>query len=88
METRRSVSRPAFRVEPSASMKLIKKQISEKDGGGSVKLRAEEAEDMWHTFHIIAPGDRVRTTTLRKVTDLKRIDEDFIFRIKKCPSFV
>jgi len=48
-------------------MKIIKRQISAKDGEGSVKLRCEEGEDMWHTFHLVAVGDRLRTTTLRKV---------------------
>ena len=48
-------------------MKLLKKNISAKNGEGSVKLRAEEAEDMWHAYHLIGHGDRVRTSTLRKV---------------------
>ena len=48
-------------------MKLLKKAISAKDGAGSCKLRCEEAEDMWHAFHLIGVGDRVRTTTMRKL---------------------
>ena len=48
-------------------MKLLKRDIDAKDGAGSVRLIAEEAEDMWHTYHIIGVGDRVRTSTLRKV---------------------
>ena len=48
-------------------MKLLKKQINEKDGAGFVRLRAEEPEDMWHAYHLVGVGDRVRTTTLRKV---------------------
>mmetsp|Transcript_21363 Transcript_21363/g.48191 ORF Transcript_21363/g.48191 Transcript_21363/m.48191 type:complete len:430 (+) Transcript_21363:79-1368(+) len=48
-------------------MKLIKRSINEKNGAGLAKLRAEEPEDMWHTFHLVGVGDRVRTTTLRKV---------------------
>ncbi|CAI5742276.1 unnamed protein product [Hyaloperonospora brassicae] len=48
-------------------MKLLKKQISEKDGAGSVVLRAEDPEDMWHTYNLIHVGDSVKTTTMRKV---------------------
>jgi stalled ribosome rescue protein Dom34 len=48
-------------------MKLLKKQISEKDGAGSVLLRAEEPEDMWHIYNLILAGDSVKTTTVRKV---------------------
>ncbi|CAK4653643.1 hypothetical protein LEN26_011169 [Aphanomyces euteiches] len=48
-------------------MKLLKKNISEKDGTGSVTLRAEEPEDMWHVFNLIHKGDTFKTTTVRKV---------------------
>ncbi|RHY85112.1 hypothetical protein DYB26_016032, partial [Aphanomyces astaci] len=48
-------------------MKLLKKNISEKDGTGSVSLRAEEPEDMWHVFNLIHKGDTLKTTTVRKV---------------------
>ena len=33
----------------------------------SVTLIPEESEDMWHAFNLISEGDRVRSTTLRKV---------------------
>lgn len=33
----------------------------------SVALIPEESEDMWHAFNLISEGDRVRSTTLRKV---------------------
>eukprot|EP00698_Gefionella_okellyi_P002004 TRINITY_DN1188_c0_g1_i1.p1 TRINITY_DN1188_c0_g1~~TRINITY_DN1188_c0_g1_i1.p1 ORF type:complete len:360 (+),score=77.05 TRINITY_DN1188_c0_g1_i1:66-1145(+) len=48
-------------------MKLIRKNISAKDGEGSVKLRPEESEDLWHAYHLILPGDLVEATTMRKV---------------------
>jgi protein pelota len=48
-------------------MKLIKKEIREKDGFGMVVLRAEEPEDMWHVFNLLTLGDHVKTTTYRKV---------------------
>ncbi|KDO30272.1 translation factor pelota [Saprolegnia parasitica CBS 223.65] len=48
-------------------MKLLKRSISEKDGNGSVILRAEDPEDMWHVFNLMHRGDTVKTTTVRKV---------------------
>lgn len=48
-------------------MRLVKRQIVEKDASGTVVLRPEEVEDLWHAYHLISVGDRVRTTTLRKV---------------------
>ncbi len=48
-------------------MKIVKKEISTKDGEGYVCLRAEEGEDMWHAYNLIMVGDLVKTVTLRKV---------------------
>ena len=48
-------------------MRLIKKDIDPRTKSGSVKLRAEEAEDMWHLYNIIAAGDRITASTVRKV---------------------
>eukprot|EP00794_Sanderia_malayensis_P014187 gene14187-15666_t len=48
-------------------MKLIHKNF-EKDGSGSVTLIPEEAEDMWHAYNLIAEKDRLRSTTIRRVT--------------------
>ncbi|KAI9344190.1 eRF1 domain 1-domain-containing protein [Zopfochytrium polystomum] len=39
----------------------------EKDRSGSIGLVAEEAEDMWHAYNLIAKGDLLRSTTLRRV---------------------
>ena len=50
----------------SFTMKLLKKQINEKDGAGLVVLRAEEPEDMWHIYNLIHVMDLVKTTTIRK----------------------
>lgn len=33
----------------------------------SMGLVPDEGEDMWHTYNIIAEGDRLRATTIRKV---------------------
>lgn len=59
--------------QPGAEMKLLKKQISEKDGAGSVLLRAEEPEDMWHIYNLILVGDSVKTTTVRKVRGARAV---------------
>lgn len=48
-------------------MKVLKKQISAKDGSGTVVLRPETSEDLWHCFNLLQKGDLVRTTTVRKV---------------------
>ncbi|XP_034951418.1 protein pelota [Chelonus insularis] len=47
-------------------MKLIGKNI-DRDGGGSVTLIPENAEDMWHSYNLIAEGDCVSGSTIRKV---------------------
>lgn len=48
-------------------MKVLKKQISAKDGSGMVVLRPSTSEDLWHCFNLLQKGDLVRTTTVRKV---------------------
>ncbi|EJK43730.1 hypothetical protein THAOC_37797 [Thalassiosira oceanica] len=49
-------------------MKLLKKQISAKDGSGYISLLPSTPEDLWHTYNLLQKGDKVRCTTLRKVT--------------------
>ena len=48
-------------------MRLLKRQISSKDGEGIVKILLEEPEDLYHAFHLICKGDLVRCSTVRKV---------------------
>jgi len=48
-------------------MKLLKREISSKNGDGFVTVIAEEPEDMWHIYNLIAPGDHLRASTYRKV---------------------
>lgn len=48
-------------------MKVLKQQIGTKDSNGFVRMKTEESEDMWHAYNLIAAGDRVRTSTVRKV---------------------
>ncbi|CAG4911621.1 unnamed protein product [Colias eurytheme] len=47
-------------------MKLVYKNI-DKDGSGSIALIPEESEDMWHAYNLIAEGDSVTASTVRKV---------------------
>ncbi|XP_065200804.1 protein pelota [Planococcus citri] len=47
-------------------MKLVHRNI-EKDGKGTITLIPEESEDMWHAYNLIAIGDGVRASTVRKV---------------------
>lgn len=49
-------------------MKLLKKQILAKNGSGYVSLLPNTPEDLWHTYNLLQTGDRVRCTTLRKVS--------------------
>lgn len=53
----------------------IKKDIAEKDGTGSVRISAEVAEDMWHVYNIVQPGDEVTAGTTRKVRSPRRMRE-------------
>ena len=48
-------------------MKILKKNISAKDGSGTVLLRPDTDEDMWAAYNLIQIGDLVRCTTVRKV---------------------
>jgi protein pelota len=57
----------ALLLSLSPPMKLIKRHISAKDGSGSVVVRPETIEDIWHVYNLLCLGDSVRTTTLRKV---------------------
>ncbi|KAL6044619.1 Translation factor pelota [Balamuthia mandrillaris] len=49
-------------------MRLLGKDL-EKDGGGSISLRPETLEDMWHAYNLISEGDLVRATTVRRVQE-------------------
>ncbi|GFH58401.1 protein pelota [Chaetoceros tenuissimus] len=48
-------------------MKLLKRDISAKDGSGSILLRPDLFEDLWHAYNLLSQNDLVRCTTLRKV---------------------
>ena len=48
-------------------MKLLHKYIDYKNRNGRMTFIPEEGEDLWHVYNLIAAGDVVRCTTLRKV---------------------
>ncbi len=48
-------------------MKLFGKEL-DKDSSGSLTIVPEDMEDMWHTYNLVAVGDKVRASTIRKVT--------------------
>ncbi len=48
-------------------MQLIKQEYV-KGEGGQLTLVAETNEDLWHVFNLVAKGDHVKATTVRKVT--------------------
>jgi len=47
-------------------MRLIKRNI-DRASNGELKLEPEEQEDMWHAYNLIAIGDSLRASTVRKV---------------------
>jgi hypothetical protein len=49
------------------TMKLIKRNISAKDGSGTIMLCPNTPEDLWHAYNLLQKGDLVRCTTVRKV---------------------
>lgn len=62
------ISCPVF----AFAMRVLKRSINGKNGEGAVTLMAEEPEDMWHIFNLVAKGDTVRGSTMRKVRRLRR----------------
>lgn len=50
-------------------MKLVNRYI-DKHGAGHVTLRPEDNEDMWHLYNLIAEGDSVRATAIRRVQNV------------------
>lgn len=46
---------------------LLVRQHIERDGSGSVTLRPQEDEDMWHAYNLIQEGDELRGSAVRRV---------------------
>ena len=49
-------------------MKIIKKNIDSKSGGGFVVLQANEDDDIYCIFNVITKGDSVTAKTVRNVS--------------------
>jgi protein pelota len=49
-------------------MRLVRKDIKERDGSGTATLIPQEPEDMWHLYNLIRAGDTLRAPAIRKVT--------------------
>ena len=49
-------------------MKILKYDIDAKGGGGSIKFVAEEGDDMYHLYNIVARGDFIAGSTVRNVS--------------------
>jgi protein pelota len=47
-------------------MREVRREL-ERDGSGTIALIAEEAEDLWHVFNLLATGDRLQATAVRRV---------------------
>jgi protein pelota len=48
-------------------MKLIKKEIENKNASGTITIIPEDVEDLWHIYNIIEIGDAIQSQTNRKV---------------------
>eukprot|EP00658_Telonema_sp_P-2_P004051 TRINITY_DN11516_c0_g1_i3.p1 TRINITY_DN11516_c0_g1~~TRINITY_DN11516_c0_g1_i3.p1 ORF type:complete len:255 (+),score=76.52 TRINITY_DN11516_c0_g1_i3:108-872(+) len=51
----------------SVTMKLVHSELG-KDTGGSVTMVPEHGEDLWIVYNLVREGDRVKCTTVRKVS--------------------
>lgn len=49
-------------------MKILHRNVDRNTGEGTIKLEAEQADDMYHLYNLIAEGDTVETSTMRNVT--------------------
>jgi protein pelota len=46
-------------------MRQLRTQIEPRTGAGSVRLQADDGEDMWHIFNLLRVGDKVTAATVR-----------------------
>ena len=53
-------------------MRVLRREIRERDNSGWVKLGLTDSEDVWHAYNLIGRGDRVTASTSRKVRGLLR----------------
>lgn len=48
-------------------MRQISNNIDPKSKAGTVRMEARDTEDMWHLYNLIASGDKLKASTIRKV---------------------
>eukprot|EP00762_Andalucia_godoyi_P007355 ANDGO_01592.mRNA.1 Protein pelota len=49
-------------------MRVVKREIDAKEGEGSMTLVTQDPDDLWHLYYLIAPGDDLTMSTVRKVS--------------------
>ena len=49
-------------------MRVLKRNIDPASQSGTVRVEAEEADDMYHLFNLIVQGDEVEASTMRNIT--------------------
>jgi protein pelota len=49
-------------------MRIIKRKITAKNGEGTIRVQADENEDVYHLYNIIALGDAISASTTRNVS--------------------
>ena len=47
-------------------MRILKRTFT-KNGAGTIKVQADESEDMYYLFNLVAEGDEVTASTTRNV---------------------
>jgi protein pelota len=61
-------------------MKSKHREIT-KEGKGYIVLLPEEPEDMWHAYNLIAVGDLVKSTTIRRIQSETATGTKFALKI-------
>jgi stalled ribosome rescue protein Dom34 len=51
-------------------MRIVKRKITAKNGEGTIRVQADENEDVYHLYNIIALGDAISASTTRNVSSL------------------
>jgi protein pelota len=49
-------------------MKILQQNLEGNGSGGTIKMVAEESDDMYHLYNLIEIGDIIHSTTIRMVT--------------------
>lgn len=63
-------------------MRQLSRNIDQRTGIGSVRLEPRDAEDMWHVYNLIAAGDVLRASTIRKVQQESTTGSSSVERVR------